>query len=296
MEITELPCSSRFLNLPAELRLQIYGYLSIPQTGPTSEGKGLSLSCRQIKHEMDIECTKQMNVFIRDIVREWRDKFPSVPNLWVLQPDTFAGIKDLEIQIPFLDIPLESDSDHGEMLRALHPFFALHLSSLKISFGREEITTKAVDTETEDVDNGNAVEYTMWHHTFTKTVNLIVHLFEVAGQVSGEECGNDPRQPYRPGAFLIGPLWSYRVRARNARSRATPDHQNSTHTSTRNNSTAMAPINDALAAIKALDSGKKLVYQKIADQFGVDRSTLARRHKAVQAPRETKDSNQQKLT
>ena len=40
---------------------------------------------------------------------------------------------------------------------------------------------------------------------------------------------------------------------------------NSTHTLTRDNSTAMAPINNALAAIKALDLGEKLVYQKIAN-------------------------------
>lgn len=59
---------------------------------------------------------------------------------------------------------------------------------------------------------------------------------------------------------------------------------NSTHTSTRNNSTAMAPIDNALAAIKALDLREKLVYQRIADKFGVDRSTLARRHKGAQAP------------
>jgi hypothetical protein len=58
----------------------------------------------------------------------------------------------------------------------------------------------------------------------------------------------------------------------------------------------MAPIDDAIAAIEALKPGEKLVYQKIADQFGVDRSTLARRHKRVQVPRETKDYNQQKLT
>jgi len=53
----------------------------------------------------------------------------------------------------------------------------------------------------------------------------------------------------------------------------------------------MAPIDDALAAIEALEPGEKLVYQKIADQFGVDRSTLARRHRGVQVPQELKDSN-----
>jgi hypothetical protein len=58
----------------------------------------------------------------------------------------------------------------------------------------------------------------------------------------------------------------------------------------------MAPIDDALAAIKALKPGEKLVYQKIADQHKVDRSTLSRQHKRVQAPRAVKDSSQQKLT
>ena len=83
----------------------------------------------------------------------------------------------------------------------------------------------------------------------------------------------------------------YRVRARNARSRATPGYPKQHPSSARNNSTTMAPIDDALAAIEALEPGEKLVYQKIADQFGVDRSTLARRHRGVQVPQELKDSN-----
>jgi len=52
----------------------------------------------------------------------------------------------------------------------------------------------------------------------------------------------------------------YRVRARDARIRVTPDHQNQCLSSTRNNSTTMAPIDDALAAINALELGEKLVY------------------------------------
>jgi hypothetical protein len=52
----------------------------------------------------------------------------------------------------------------------------------------------------------------------------------------------------------------YRVRARNAWSRVTPDNQNSTHTSTRYTSTTIAPINNALAAIKALKLEEKLIY------------------------------------
>ena len=43
----------------------------------------------------------------------------------------------------------------------------------------------------------------------------------------------------------------------------------------------MAPIDDALAAIKALKPGEKLVYQQIADQHKIDRLTLSRQHKRV---------------
>ena len=57
----------------------------------------------------------------------------------------------------------------------------------------------------------------------------------------------------------------------------------------------MKDIDKALAAIEALKPGEKLVYQRFADQFNVDRTTLARRHKGLQASREVKDSNQQKL-
>jgi hypothetical protein len=53
---------------------------------------------------------------------------------------------------------------------------------------------------------------------------------------------------------------SYCVCARNARSRVTPNNQNSTYTSTRYTLTTMAPINNALAAIKALKLEEKLVY------------------------------------
>ncbi|KAF1922459.1 uncharacterized protein M421DRAFT_18414, partial [Didymella exigua CBS 183.55] len=58
----------------------------------------------------------------------------------------------------------------------------------------------------------------------------------------------------------------------------------------------MAPIDDALATIEALKPGEKLVYQAFADKYGVDRSTLPRRHKRVQLPLEIKNLNQQKLT
>jgi hypothetical protein len=57
----------------------------------------------------------------------------------------------------------------------------------------------------------------------------------------------------------------------------------------------MSSIEAALAAIKALEPGEKLVYTKIAEKFGVDRSTLARRHQRVASSRSVKAQNQQAL-
>ena len=58
----------------------------------------------------------------------------------------------------------------------------------------------------------------------------------------------------------------------------------------------MAPIDDALAEIKSLAPGEQFFYTKIADKFGVWRSTLTRRHKAETKSHASKIINQQKLT
>ncbi|KAJ8118951.1 hypothetical protein OPT61_g161 [Boeremia exigua] len=58
----------------------------------------------------------------------------------------------------------------------------------------------------------------------------------------------------------------------------------------------MEPINAALAEIDSLEPGESFTYTGIAKKHGVDRSTLARRHRRVQVPREVSDRNQPKLT
>jgi transcriptional regulator with XRE-family HTH domain len=40
-------------------------------------------------------------------------------------------------------------------------------------------------------------------------------------------------------------------------------------------------MEDALAAIESLGKGEKFTYQEIADRYGVNRSTLSRRHRGV---------------
>jgi hypothetical protein len=54
-----------------------------------------------------------------------------------------------------------------------------------------------------------------------------------------------------------------------------------TKTSTTRNSTNMGSIEAALAAIKLLEPGEKLVYAQIAREYNVEPTTLARRHKSA---------------
>jgi hypothetical protein len=44
----------------------------------------------------------------------------------------------------------------------------------------------------------------------------------------------------------------------------------------------MGAMDDALAALESMSEGEKFCYQKIADRYGVNRSTLSRRHRGVQ--------------
>ena len=88
----------------------------------------------------------------------------------------------------------------------------------------------------------------------------------------------------------------YRVRAPNDRSQPTIGAQHLHQISTRNSSTTMPGINDALAEIRKLKPGDKLVYTKIALKHGVDRNTLSRAHRGVQVPRRVANDHQHKLT
>jgi transposase-like protein len=56
----------------------------------------------------------------------------------------------------------------------------------------------------------------------------------------------------------------------------------------------MEPINAALEALESLKPGETPQYAKVAREFGVDRSTLSRRHQGVCAS-QTEGYNQQQL-
>jgi hypothetical protein len=68
-----------------------------------------------------------------------------------------------------------------------------------------------------------------------------------------------------------------------------------TKTSTTCNSTNIGSIEAAVAAIKSLKPGEKLVYAQIARNYGVEPTTLARRHKGALTSLNTRFENQQAL-
>jgi hypothetical protein len=57
----------------------------------------------------------------------------------------------------------------------------------------------------------------------------------------------------------------------------------------------MGDIKAALAALESLEPGARLNYTKVAIEFGVDRSTLSRRHRGIQQPRSTQYESQRIL-
>ena len=91
-------------------------------------------------------------------------------------------------------------------------------------------------------------------------------------------------------------LGLYRARSPNARIQPTPGAPHIDVISTRNNSTTMPGINDALEQIRKLKPDEKLVYTTIAKKHGVSRTTLSRAHRRVQVPQRVANHNQRKLS
>jgi transposase len=57
----------------------------------------------------------------------------------------------------------------------------------------------------------------------------------------------------------------------------------------------MQPIDEAIRYLESREAGDNFSYRQVAKMFGVDRTTLSRRHKGVQGSREAKIANQQRL-
>jgi hypothetical protein len=60
----------RILDLPVELRFTIYAYLS-PLCVRHGQIKGAILSCKQLKEEIDKECSKTILKALEDVKKDW---------------------------------------------------------------------------------------------------------------------------------------------------------------------------------------------------------------------------------
>jgi transcriptional regulator with XRE-family HTH domain len=76
-----------------------------------------------------------------------------------------------------------------------------------------------------------------------------------------------------------------------------PEHQNIeiVPTSLRHNFTTMSPIQEAIEYIELREAGDKFSYRQVAKEFGVDRTTLSRRHQGKTRSYEEMAERQQLL-
>ena len=74
-----------------------------------------------------------------------------------------------------------------------------------------------------------------------------------------------------------------------------PLHPNKPTPSTTHNSTNMCRIEAALRYLELLKPGEQFTYTNVAEEFGVERSTLAQRHQGISTSRATRLQNQQQL-
>ena len=65
--------------------------------------------------------------------------------------------------------------------------------------------------------------------------------------------------------------------------------------STRHNSTTIDPIQEAIEHIESREAEDSFLYRQVSKIFGVDRTTLSRRHKGLQVSYKAKCANQQQL-
>jgi len=117
---------SSFLDLPAELRNQVYGYIAIPHTAPLTSYIGLYLSCRQIRSEMDSECAKIFRAYLKTFQDQLQVAYLDIP-------ETFA-----QMQHVHLHVLQTSDSNLDRRINKLTAIFPLHLASLSIIYGFAE--------------------------------------------------------------------------------------------------------------------------------------------------------------
>jgi hypothetical protein len=114
-----------FLDLPAELRLEIYEWVNADNTVPTSEFKGLYLSCRQIKEEMDDACITKPTQMVQKILNDDAIPFTFTPT------KNFSKVRQLTIRLP-ANYLLDQAWDDYPGFDNLHKLLSLPLESVTV--------------------------------------------------------------------------------------------------------------------------------------------------------------------
>lgn len=116
------------LDLPAELRLQVYSCLATPLSSSPSGYSGLYLSCKQIRNEMEANFVKRAPKAIKEAYSniDLRVRIGYTPSI------KFHQLSQLTIAIPRWALDARNEQHQLEILDSLGPVIGLHLSGLTI--------------------------------------------------------------------------------------------------------------------------------------------------------------------
>jgi hypothetical protein len=174
-----------FLNLSAELRIAIYGYLELPPVNNSSYG--FIFSCREAKKECEDVAVKKSNVWLKQYKMDVLSQYPyDVQIMMTLPPSVaeqrrFNTLRNITLVLPgtayIVDCINGSSPEFYRNLRLFNPIFALWLDKLTIHFR-------------EDEKEGGVLWYDVWDgEYFEKTFLRLLRIID-----RGFVLGNNPKR------------------------------------------------------------------------------------------------------
>jgi hypothetical protein len=149
--------ASPLLDLPSELRLQIYQHFSPPLDNNMFYGSGIFLACKQLNAEVTDETIKNMTCYLTAITQEWDEQFKSP--LITKYPTTVAEVMSgIEVSIPASIFCIAiSDIRHTckklpRFPPALMKLVPLGVSVLTLTIHEDESSPSAGDSHPDNLD------------------------------------------------------------------------------------------------------------------------------------------------
>lgn len=110
-----------FFSLPAELRFQVYHYIAVPNVTQFYEYRGLYLSCKRIKAEIDQEGTKAINSCVAALNADMHDVHITIA----------SGLPSLHLRLT-LDASVHRHTYERDYEGLFHQVLNLHIAALTI--------------------------------------------------------------------------------------------------------------------------------------------------------------------